>query len=85
VVVTGDLNAPVAADELAPLRGSFDDAFAAIGVPAGDDRRRSCNAVAIDHVFVRGLEVTACRVATEAGDRSDHWPVVADLRLPRSR
>jgi endonuclease/exonuclease/phosphatase family metal-dependent hydrolase len=81
VVVTGDLNAPIEADDVAALRERFSDAFAAVGVPAGDDRRRSCDTVAIDHVLVRGLEVSACRVATEAGDRSDHWPVVADLRL----
>jgi endonuclease/exonuclease/phosphatase family metal-dependent hydrolase len=80
LVVTGDFNAPADADELAPLREIADDAFAAVGVEAGDDRRRTCGSQSIDHVFVRGLEVDACRVAIEAGDLSDHWPVVADLR-----
>ncbi|HEY7970864.1 MAG TPA: endonuclease/exonuclease/phosphatase family protein, partial [Candidatus Limnocylindrales bacterium] len=82
VVVTGDLNAPIEADEVAGLRDGFADAFGAVGVPPGDARRRSAGAVAIDQVLVRGLDVLACRVATEAGDLSDHWPVVADLRLP---
>jgi endonuclease/exonuclease/phosphatase family metal-dependent hydrolase len=82
VVVTGDLNAPIEADEVALLRDRFVDAFGVVGVPPGDERRRSAGAVAIDHVLVRGLEVLTCRVATEAGDLSDHWPVVADLRRP---
>jgi endonuclease/exonuclease/phosphatase family metal-dependent hydrolase len=85
VIVTGDLNAPIDADEAAPLRHAFSDAFDAVGVPADDDRRRTSGDVAIDHVLVRGVEVVSCRVATEAGDRSDHWPVVADLRLPAAR
>jgi endonuclease/exonuclease/phosphatase (EEP) superfamily protein YafD len=50
-------------------------------VPAGDPRRASCGDWPIDHVRVRGLDVAACRVAVEAGDASDHWPVVADLVL----
>ena len=82
VVVTGDLNAPVEAADLAALRGGLADAFEAVGVPPGDARRRSSGGVAIDHVLVRGFEVVGCRVATEAGDLSDHWPVVADLQLP---
>jgi endonuclease/exonuclease/phosphatase family metal-dependent hydrolase len=81
VVVTGDLNATIEADEVAPLTAGLSDAFAAAGVRPGDSRRRSSGAVAIDHVLVRGVDVVACRVATEAGDLSDHWPVVADLRV----
>lgn len=80
LVVAGDLNTPAEAAEVAPIRERLLDAFAAAGVPAGDPRRRSCGTAAIDHVFVRGLEVISCRVATEAGDLSDHWPVVAELR-----
>jgi endonuclease/exonuclease/phosphatase family metal-dependent hydrolase len=80
VVVTGDFNAPVEADELASLVAIADDAFAAVGIDAGDERRRSCGGWAIDHVFVRGLDVESCGVVREAGDLSDHWPVVADLR-----
>jgi endonuclease/exonuclease/phosphatase family metal-dependent hydrolase len=77
LVVAGDLNAPIHASELGPLRGPLVDAFLATGIPPVDDRRRSCGDVAIDHVLVRGLRPISCRVATEAGDASDHWPVVA--------
>ena len=79
-IVTGDLNGPLDACELAALRGGFDDAFAEVGVPEGDDRRRSCGPWSIDHILVREFDVISCRVAREAGDLSDHWPVVADLR-----
>jgi endonuclease/exonuclease/phosphatase family metal-dependent hydrolase len=82
VVVTGDLNAAIEADEVAAVRGRLADAFEAVGVPPGDARRRTSGGVAIDHVLVHGVEVVGCRVVTEAGDLSDHWPVVADLRLP---
>jgi endonuclease/exonuclease/phosphatase family metal-dependent hydrolase len=82
LIVAGDFNAAAGSDELAPLGASFDDAFSCVGVPPDDPRRRSCGPLAIDHVFVRGLEVVACRIGTEADDRSDHWPVVVDLRLP---
>lgn len=80
VIVTGDFNAAVDAAELAALAGDgLVDAFAAVGIPAGDPRRASCGPWPIDGVRVRGLRVTACRVRTEAGDASDHWPVVVDL------
>jgi endonuclease/exonuclease/phosphatase family metal-dependent hydrolase len=79
LVLLGDLNAPIHAGELAPLRESLIDAFLAIGVPPVDKRRLSCGDAAIDHVLVRGLTPVSCRVATEAGDASDHWPVVAVL------
>jgi endonuclease/exonuclease/phosphatase family metal-dependent hydrolase len=80
LILAGDFNAPIAAAELAPLRDGLVDAFGAVGIAPGDPARASCGASPIDHVFVRGLAVEACRVATEAGDASDHWPVVADLR-----
>lgn len=79
-ILTGDFNAPVEAPELAALGDGFDDAFAAVGVGPGDPCRQSCGPWPIDHIRVRGLAVDACRVVTEAGDASDHWPVVADLR-----
>ncbi len=79
VIVTGDLNAAVGSPDIEPLSSVFGDAFAAVGVRIGDPRRLSCGPQPIDHVFVRGLAVEACRVATEAGDLSDHRPVVADL------
>ena len=79
VLLLGDLNAPIHAGELGPLRETLVDAFLAIGVPPVDERRVSCGDAAIDHVFVRGLKPVSCRVATEAGNASDHWPVVAVL------
>jgi endonuclease/exonuclease/phosphatase family metal-dependent hydrolase len=83
LVVAGDLNAPAEAAELAQLLERLVDAFSAAGVPPDDPRRRSCGTASIDHVFVRGLEVLSCRVAIEAGDLSDHWPVVVELRTGR--
>jgi endonuclease/exonuclease/phosphatase family metal-dependent hydrolase len=79
LVLLGDLNAPIHAGEFAPLRELLLDAFLAIGVPPVDERRLSCGDAAIDHVLVRELKPVSCRVATEAGDASDHWPVVAVL------
>ncbi len=81
-ILTGDFNAPIDAPELTALGEGFTDAFAAVGVRVADPRRHSCGPSPIDHVRVRGFAVEACRVATEAGDASDHWPVVADLRRP---
>jgi endonuclease/exonuclease/phosphatase family metal-dependent hydrolase len=80
-ILTGDFNAAVDAPELASLGAGFTDAFAAAGVPVGDPRRASCGPWPIDHVRVRGVGVQACRVAVEAGDASDHWPVVAEVTL----
>ncbi|MBA2254449.1 MAG: endonuclease/exonuclease/phosphatase family protein, partial [Chloroflexi bacterium] len=81
VVLAGDLNATLESADLAPLRPHLDDAFSAVGVPLGDPRRRSCGTDRIDHVLVRGLVPVACRVVTEAGNASDHWPIVATLSL----
>jgi endonuclease/exonuclease/phosphatase family metal-dependent hydrolase len=81
LILTGDRNAAIDAPELAGGVGGLTDALAAAGVPAGDERRRTCGALAIDHVLVRGLDVVACRVAGEAGELSDHSPVVADLAV----
>ncbi|HET7702974.1 MAG TPA: endonuclease/exonuclease/phosphatase family protein, partial [Candidatus Limnocylindrales bacterium] len=82
LIVTGDFNAPLDAEELAPLTGAgLHDALLEAGVPAGDPSRTTSGGAAIDHVLVRGLAVEACRVESGTGDASDHWPVVADLRL----
>ena len=78
-VLTGDVNAPLDAPELAGLADGLVDAFAAVGIAPGDPARVTCNGTSIDQVLVRGLSVERCRVATEAGDASDHWPVVVDL------
>ena len=77
-VLLGDLNAPIEAAELAPLRG-WTDAFTE---PPGDPARRSTDdGVAIDHVLGLGVAVRAARVVREAGALSDHYPVVAEVEL----
>ena len=81
VVLAGDLNAAIEQPELSELRPLLVDGFAAVGVAPGDARRESCGADQIDHVLTRGFDVVECRVAREAGELSDHWPVVARLRL----
>jgi len=80
LVLTGDVNAAPDAPELAGLRAALSDAFDTVGLGSGDPARATCGPSPIDHVLVRGLVVDACRVAVEAGDASDHWPVVTDLR-----
>ena len=80
LVVLGDLNAAIEAPELRDLASDLVDAFGAVGIPPGDPARHSCGPQAIDHILVRGLTVDACRVVTQAGDASDHLPVVATLR-----
>lgn len=82
VIVIGDLNAPIEAPALAALATGLDDAFAAIGIVPGDQRRASSGPNAIDHVLSRGLQVRSIRVHEAAGDASDHLPVVAELALP---
>ena len=80
IIVMGDLNASIDAPELRHLASAVVDAFDAVGIAADDPARRSCGPLAIDHVLVRGLRVDDCRVLTDAGDASDHLPVVATLR-----
>jgi endonuclease/exonuclease/phosphatase family metal-dependent hydrolase len=82
VVVVGDFNAPIEAPALDALASGFDDAFRAVGVEPGDPRRDSCGPYRIDHVLSRGLRAVECRVVAEAGDASDHLPVVATFTLP---
>jgi endonuclease/exonuclease/phosphatase family metal-dependent hydrolase len=76
VIVAGDFNAPIEAPELRSLASAFDDAFTGVGVAAGDLRRASCGSDRIDHLLTRGLQALDCRVFREAGDASDHLPVV---------
>ena len=75
-VLLGDLNAPISASELAPFAG-WTDAFTG---PEDDAARISTDAGArIDHVLALGASVTDCRVAREAGDLSDHFPLLAEV------
>jgi len=82
VVAAGDFNAAIEAPDLRSLAGGFDDAFTAAGVEPGDGRRASCGPFRIDHLLSRDLRALDCRVVTEAGDASDHLPVVATFELP---
>lgn len=82
LVVAGDFNARIEAHDLQSLASTFDDAFGAVGVEVGDPRRASCGPLPIDHLLARGLRARECRVVTEAGDASDHLPVVATFEVP---
>lgn len=76
-LLLGDLNAPIDAPELAPLR-DWTDGFRE---PPRDPARHSTDdGSAIDHVLGRGVAISACRVVREAGTLSDHFPVVAEIR-----
>lgn len=79
-IVAGDFNAPIEAPELEPLSRAFEDSFAAVGVAAGDARRASCGTHRIDHLLTRDLQALDCMVYREAGDASDHLPVVGTFQ-----
>jgi endonuclease/exonuclease/phosphatase family metal-dependent hydrolase len=81
IVLAADLNASIESQDLASLRNVLHDAFAAAGIVPGDPARMSCGTDAIDHVLTRGLQTRSCRVVREAGDASDHWPLIAELML----
>jgi endonuclease/exonuclease/phosphatase family metal-dependent hydrolase len=78
-LLLGDLNAAIDAPELAPFAG-WTDAFAE---PAGDAARISTDdGLPIDHVLGRGVAARGARVLREAGELSDHYPVVAEIEVP---
>jgi endonuclease/exonuclease/phosphatase family metal-dependent hydrolase len=81
IVLLGDLNAPIEAPELGRLATGLIDAFGAVGGLPGDPARRSSGPQSIDHILVRDLAVEACHVVREAGDASDHLPIVATLAI----
>jgi len=84
-VLLGDLNAPIESPELAAF-GGWVDGFAAAGIPALDERRASTDdGWRIDHVLAWGASVERCRVLREAGDLSDHYPVVAEVAVAGGR
>ncbi|WP_053205995.1 endonuclease/exonuclease/phosphatase family protein [Jiangella muralis] len=81
-VLGGDLNEPPAAPTWTRLASQYADAGGSDPTPTysvGRPRRR------IDGIFVRGAEVTSYRVVDTPDVRaaSDHFPVVAELTLPR--
>ena len=76
-LLLGDLNAAIDAPELAPLADWAD------GFPvASDDAARisTDSGMRIDQVLARGAAVDGCRVLSEAGQLSDHYPVVAEAK-----
>jgi endonuclease/exonuclease/phosphatase (EEP) superfamily protein YafD len=81
VIVAGDFNAAIEGPELGALSSGFDDAFRATGLEPGDPRRASCGPLRIDHLLSRGLRALDCRVVTEAGEASDHLPVMATFEF----
>jgi endonuclease/exonuclease/phosphatase family metal-dependent hydrolase len=78
-LLLGDLNAPIEAPELAPLAG-WTDGFAA--VPGDAARISTDDGARIDHVLAREASVSDCRVLREAGELSDHFPLVVEIELP---
>ena len=84
-LLLGDLNAAIESPDLAPF-GGWVDGFAAAGIPPADERRISTDdGWRIDHVLARGASVRNCRVLREAGDLSDHYPVVAEVAVAGGR
>ena len=84
-LLLADLNAAIEAHELAGF-GDWVDGLSAAGVPPGDSRRISTDdGSRIDHVLGREVSVQNCRVLRESGDLSDHYPIVAEIRVGSGR
>jgi endonuclease/exonuclease/phosphatase family metal-dependent hydrolase len=77
-VLLGDLNAAAGSAELAPF-ATWSDAF--VEAPGDPARISTDDGLRIDHVLSRGASVHGCRVARESDALSDHFPVVADIRV----
>jgi endonuclease/exonuclease/phosphatase family metal-dependent hydrolase len=77
-LLLGDLNAAIEAAELSAF-ADWTDGFAE---PPGDPARISTDdGWRIDQVLARGASVHGARVLREAGELSDHYPVVATVRV----
>jgi endonuclease/exonuclease/phosphatase family metal-dependent hydrolase len=77
-LLVGDLNAAIEAPEL----GAFADWTDGFTEPPGDPARVSTDdGYRIDHVLGRGVAIEACRVDRSSGELSDHFPVVAEVRV----
>jgi endonuclease/exonuclease/phosphatase family metal-dependent hydrolase len=75
-LLLGDLNAAVDAAEMGAFAG-WTDAFAE---PPGDEARITTDdGWRIDQLLVRGASVSEAEVLRDAGDLSDHYPVVAEV------
>jgi endonuclease/exonuclease/phosphatase family metal-dependent hydrolase len=86
-IVVGDLNAGPGAAALAPLLAAgLSQALPADAGGTNHDFTGRTDGQRIDHILVSaGIEVLDARIDhARPGGRlpSDHWPVVADLRLP---
>lgn len=80
-LLLGDLNAAIDAPELAPFAG-WTDGFAE---PSGDPARISTDdGLPIDQVLGIGIDVRGARVLRQAGDLSDHRPVLAEVLVSGS-
>ena len=78
-LLVGDLNAPIEADELAPF-GSWTDGFIE---PHGDPARVTTDdGGRIDHALARGASASPARVLREAGELSDHYPILVAIAFP---
>ena len=75
-LLLGDLNAPIEAPELRPLAGWTDGFAEAAGDPA---RISTDDGHAIDHVLGRGVAFVRAASLREAGELSDHYPIVAEV------
>jgi len=93
-LMTGDFNARPTTPELVPIHARFADAWQKAGVPAADNKdgltspaRLTGNpASRIDYVFVSApltAESVSVPIDAQTHVASDHYPVVATIRLPR--
>lgn len=78
-LLLGDLNAPINAAELEPL-AAWTDGFGA--EPDDAVRISTDDGARIDQVLARGASVRDCRALREAGELSDHYPLLAEIELP---
>jgi endonuclease/exonuclease/phosphatase family metal-dependent hydrolase len=94
-ILTGDFNARPNAPELAPVQQRLVDAWAAAGRPTAENpdghtspsRPEGNPRNRIDYIFVsRQIGVESAVVPLDASTRmaSDHYPVIANLKLPAS-
>ena len=93
-VLTGDFNARPGTPELAPIQPRLVDALQSAGKASADNpeghtspaRLTGSPASRIDYIYVsREVSVESVQVPIDAATRlaSDHYPVVAQLRLPQ--
>jgi len=75
-VLLGDLNAAIDAPELGAF-ATWTDGFE--GPPDDEARISTDDGYRIDQVLTRGATVAGCEVRRDAGDLSDHYPVLAEV------